>query len=373
MVHQSRLIPNRKRRIPPESSSLEPVSRLRTQPVERGAAAARREEAESSTYSNDEDDEADAARSRQGDAERVLKQALVGAALSISQFQFTTDGRLSSLAIRQGRMESALLTRVRYSLARIGPPAWIALAVSLLGLVLRIEHAMTFDGLARGSDYESNVAGVRWMLHNMRPFDFTPQMPWSVRYQPPLWSAFAAVVLYLTKSERAIAYVAVFGWTIRQYLLFRIMKQIAPLRGWSALAALSISAVLPISILTNGKVSPENYHSTLFTIALYFLWRMERQSFSIVRLFVFDGDTLWALRRAFRTRERNCHYPVVYRCNYAFLVPDATQITGHLVSAAVALSSAGGDHNDRMVYCRGLVGGTESDQVPSSFPTYLGN
>lgn len=192
-------------------------------------------------------------------------------------FRFTGNERLSSLASHE-LMESTLLTRVRNRLAKIGPPGWLALAISLLGLVLRLEHAMTFDGLARGSDYESNVAGVRWMLHNMRPFDFTSQVPWSVRYQPPFWSALGAVVLYVAKSERAIAYVAVFGWTIRQFILYRILKQTAPHRGWSALAALSISAVLPISVLTDGKVNPENYHSTLFTIALYFLWRMERQS-----------------------------------------------------------------------------------------------
>jgi hypothetical protein len=117
------------------------------------------------------------------------------------------------------------------------------------------------------------------MLANKRPFDFTLEVPWSVRYQPPFWSAVGAVILHFTNSDRAIAYGAVFGWTIRQFLLWRILKQITPNSGFSTLAALAISAVLPISVLTDGKVNPEPYHTTVFTLAIYFLWRMERQSF----------------------------------------------------------------------------------------------
>jgi hypothetical protein len=169
---------------------------------------------------------------------------------------------------------------IRNYVSQISPAGWVALSVTLLGLLLRIEHAYTFNGPDRGSDYGSNVEGVRWMLKNMRPFNFTNEVAWSVKYQPPLWSAVGALVLKLTNSERAIAYVAVFGWTIRQWLLARIMKLMAPHRDWSAVVALSINAVLPISVLTDGKVNPENYHTTLFTVALYFLWRMERQSLS---------------------------------------------------------------------------------------------
>ncbi len=186
---------------------------------------------------------------------------------------------LAQLCTNERRLvKSSYAQRVRDTVAQISVAGWVALAVTLLGLILRIEHAYTFDGPGRGSDYASNVQGVRWMLKNMRPFDFTGEVGWSVKYQPPLWSAVGALILKLTNSERAIAYVAVFGWTIRQWLLARIMKQMAPHRGWSRVAALSINAVLPISVLTDGKVNPENYHSTLFTIAVYFLWRIERQT-----------------------------------------------------------------------------------------------
>jgi hypothetical protein len=166
---------------------------------------------------------------------------------------------------------------VKGALTRIGLAGWLALAVSILGLALRVEHAYTFDGPGRGSDYASHVEGVYWMLKHWRPFNFTPEVPWSVRYQPPLWYAVGALELKFTHSERAIAYVAVFGWTVRQWLLWRIMKQLTPRHHFAAVAALALSAILPISVLTDGKVNPENYHTTLFTIAMYFLWQMERQ------------------------------------------------------------------------------------------------
>lgn len=167
--------------------------------------------------------------------------------------------------------------RIQDAISRIGWAGWVAFAVSLLGLVLRVEHACTFDGPARGSDYAANVQGVYWMLEHWRPFDFTDEVPWSVRYQPPLWSAVGAFILKLTHSERAIAYVAVLGWVIRQWLLGRLMKQAVPGHPWARVAALALSAVLPVSVLTDGKVNPENYHTTLFTLATYFLWRMEVQ------------------------------------------------------------------------------------------------
>lgn len=53
-------------------------------------------------------------------------------------------------------------------IARIGWAGWAALAVSMFGLALRIEHAVTFDGPGRGSDYASNVEGVYWMLKHWR-------------------------------------------------------------------------------------------------------------------------------------------------------------------------------------------------------------
>ncbi len=170
------------------------------------------------------------------------------------------------------------LNRAREFLGRIGLAGWLCLAVSILGLALRLEHAITFDGPTKGSDYDANISGVYWMLENQRPFDFTPEVHWSVRYQPPFWSAVGAMLIHLTNSERSIAYGAVFGWVIRQFLLWRILKQVAPNSAYSRLAALAISAVLPISALTDGKVNPEPYHSTVFTVATYFLWRMERES-----------------------------------------------------------------------------------------------
>lgn len=154
----------------------------------------------------------------------------------------------------------------------------VVIAVSLLGLALRLEHAHTFDGPGRGSDYAAHIQGVRWMGEHMRAFDFSQLVPWSIGYQPPLWYMLGALLLKLTHNERAIAYVAVIGWAIRQALLARLLAEAIPGRRWSALAALSIHAVLPIAVLTDGKVNPEGMHTTLFMAAVYLLWRMERQS-----------------------------------------------------------------------------------------------
>jgi Dolichyl-phosphate-mannose-protein mannosyltransferase len=159
-----------------------------------------------------------------------------------------------------------------------GPAGWPALFVSAIGLALRIEHAITFDGPKRGADYGRHLDGVHWMMHHWRPFDFTPDVNWTISYQPPLWYVLSAVLLRIFHAERVIATLAVLGWVVRQYLLSRILNQSAAAHKWSALVALTIGAFLPISVLTDGKVNPEGLHSSLFTVAAYFLWRMEREA-----------------------------------------------------------------------------------------------
>lgn len=171
-----------------------------------------------------------------------------------------------------------LASRIRAAFARADTAVLLIWAVSLLGFALRVEHALTFDGPLKGSDYAAEIAGLRWMMENHRPFGFTYQLPEGIGYQPPLYYALGAVVLYVTGSERAVSFLAVGGWAIRQWLLWRILKQSAHGHRWTWLAVLTLNAVLPISALTDGKVNPEGFHSTLFTIAAYLLWRMERES-----------------------------------------------------------------------------------------------
>jgi hypothetical protein len=154
----------------------------------------------------------------------------------------------------------------------------LALLVTLLGFALRVEHALTFDGPARGADYAAHLEGVRWMLEHKRSFNFDPSAHYQVRSYPPLWYAVSAVILKLTNSERAISTLAVGGWVVRQALLARILQQWVPRAKWATFAALAIHAVLPLSVLTDGKVNPEGFHSTLFMVAVYLLWRMEREA-----------------------------------------------------------------------------------------------
>jgi hypothetical protein len=173
------------------------------------------------------------------------------------------------------------LNEIPTRFARVGLVGVLSLAVTLLGLGLRVEHALTFDGPGRGADYAVNLGGVHWMLHHWRPFNFTPEVSTQVGYQPPLWFALGAVILGLTGHERPIAWIAVIGWLIRQLLLARILKHAIPSHKWSALAALSIHAVLPLSVLTDGKLNPEGLHSTLFMVALYGLWRVEQEAHTL--------------------------------------------------------------------------------------------
>lgn len=156
-----------------------------------------------------------------------------------------------------------------------------ALLVSLLGLALRVEHALTFDGPGRGADYRVNVHGAYWMLAHWRPFDFTPEVSTQVGYQPPLWFALGALCLKWFGTERSIAWLAVLGWVLRQYLLARMLRQAIPNHRWSSFIALAINAVLPLSVLTDGKVNPEGLHTSIFMVGVYALWRLEREAQSV--------------------------------------------------------------------------------------------
>ncbi|HTM44970.1 MAG TPA: hypothetical protein VL137_08450, partial [Polyangiaceae bacterium] len=178
--------------------------------------------------------------------------------------------------------ELSAATRFRRALLR-RLPLLLALAVTALGLSLRIEHAITFDGPVRGSDYAAYVDGVRWMLAHKRAFNFDPTVSYPVRYQPPGWYAAAALVLGLTHSVRMIAALSVAGWLIRQFVLWRMLKLLAPATTggsvtWSAALALTVHAVLPLSVLIDGKVNPEGPHATAFAVGCYLLLRMERQA-----------------------------------------------------------------------------------------------
>ncbi len=156
-------------------------------------------------------------------------------------------------------------------------PVWLAIGVSVLGLVLRIEHAATFDGPNRGADYGAHLEAVKWMMTHWKPFFMSPEVNGQTRFYPPLWYALAGILLRMGGPERAIASLAVIGWVIRHTVLAKMLHEAAPGRRWSALAALSIHALLPLSVLIDGKVNPEGLHSGFFMVALYCLWRMERQ------------------------------------------------------------------------------------------------
>jgi hypothetical protein len=151
----------------------------------------------------------------------------------------------------------------------------LTLVIALGGLGLRVEHALTFDGPERGSDYLAYMKAVQWVLDHGAPFDARAAL--QVNHYPPLWFVLAALMLKVGFGERALAFIAVTGWAVRHVLLGRLLAQAAPQRPWSRLLALAAEAFLPLSVLMSGKVNPEGLHATLFFVALYFLWRIERR------------------------------------------------------------------------------------------------
>jgi Dolichyl-phosphate-mannose-protein mannosyltransferase len=173
-------------------------------------------------------------------------------------------------------------------------PTLCSWAISALGLALRVEHALTFNGPKRGADYAANVHGVYWMMAHWRPFDFTPQVSVQVGYQPPLWFALGALILRVTGHERPIAWLAVLGWVLRQFLLARMLRESIPHHRWSSFIALAINAVLPISILTDGKLNPEGLHTSIFMVAVYALWRLEREAQTVTGMSVRSAVLLGA-------------------------------------------------------------------------------
>lgn len=153
-----------------------------------------------------------------------------------------------------------------------------AIAITLVGLALRIEHALTFDGPLRGSDYGVYVQGARWMSTHWRPFNFTGEVSYQVRYQPPFWYFVAALILRVTGSERAVASLSVAGFLIRQVLLAKILARAAPGRPLARGAALALHTLLPLGVLIDGKVNPEGTVATLVFLAVYALFTMEREA-----------------------------------------------------------------------------------------------
>lgn len=168
--------------------------------------------------------------------------------------------------------------------ARKSTSTWLLLAVSALGLGLRVEHALTFDHVHRGSDYGVHLLGVRWMECHWRPFFFSPSVDYQVRSYPPLWYFLSALLLELRNDERLLAVFSVLGWAMRQAVLWLVVRRLFQQQPWSKVATLSIHALLPLGVLIDGKINPEGLHSGLFALALYSLWKMELQSQAATRI-----------------------------------------------------------------------------------------
>lgn len=153
---------------------------------------------------------------------------------------------------------------------------WLyALGLSALGLALRVHLARTFDGPVRGSDYDEYMRGVRWVLEHHRIFDAALSIQHG--FHTPGWYVMGALVLAWRDQERAIAALSVGGWVLRQLVLWRWCARELPRSPRSIAVVLGLHAVLPISVLMDGKVNPEGPHATLFALAALAIAAVERR------------------------------------------------------------------------------------------------
>ena len=151
----------------------------------------------------------------------------------------------------------------------------LALAITACGLALRFVHARTFLSAGHASDYESAMQAVRWVDTHRRLFDAGDEL--HVGYHAPLWYVAAAAVFHASHAVRPIAYLSVGAWLVRQWALAKIVRAALPRRPVAGLLSLALSAVLPIGVLVDGKIYNEGLHAALFAVALWFLFKIERQ------------------------------------------------------------------------------------------------
>jgi hypothetical protein len=174
-----------------------------------------------------------------------------------------------------------LLAAIREAFHRSTVWTWLLLGVTALGFLLRIEHALTFDHVNRGSDYSVHLQGVRWMQGHWRPFFCSLAVEYQVRSYPPLWYFLSAIILSIKDNERLLSALSIVGFGLRQLSLWLVLRSAIPQRRLGQLGAMAIHAVLPLAVLIDGKVNPEGLHSGIFAVGIYALWRIERTSRSI--------------------------------------------------------------------------------------------
>jgi hypothetical protein len=185
--------------------------------------------------------------------------------------------------------------RALRALRNIDTWGWLMLGVSLLGLALRVEHALTFDQVHRASDYTGHLPGVRWMQEHWRPFFHDDSVNYGVRSYPPLWYLASALLLELHDNERLLVVLSLLGFVARHAALWLILRQSIPRQRIAQLCAIGIHALLPLGVLIDGKVNPEAMHSGIFALALWALWRLERRCQSSLRVPIRAGAAFGAL------------------------------------------------------------------------------
>lgn len=164
------------------------------------------------------------------------------------------------------------------------------LASTALGLAMRVANARTIHGYGRVSDFVTTVSALDRMIRDHQLLD--PGGAEQNAYHGPLWYVLAAPVLYLSDSLALAGWerfalpaivMSVGAWLVRQWILSAAMSEALSNAPWARVIALSLHAVLPVSVYQDSVLYNEAFHATLFAAALLYLLRLERAGPSALR------------------------------------------------------------------------------------------
>lgn len=146
---------------------------------------------------------------------------------------------------------------------------------SVVGLTVRLVHARTFAPAGRQSDFENTVRAIDAMAECRCVLSAGDEL--HNAYHGPLFYGLAARIAPhgAGSALEHLAWISVASWAVRQVVLVAGMRALVPQARWALVLAAMLHAALPVSVYQDGIVYNESLHATLFTVALFALWRIE--------------------------------------------------------------------------------------------------
>jgi hypothetical protein len=141
---------------------------------------------------------------------------------------------------------------------------WPELAIVALGIALRVSMGLTFD-YRFGYDVSSHMPYILWFVHKLAlpPLDLCRET-----YHPPLYYFIAGMLLRLGLKEQALVTFAAFLASARLLILWYGLEAYLPGRTLIRRVALTLAAILPVSVHLDGMVGGESLNNLLSMLAL---------------------------------------------------------------------------------------------------------